>query len=71
MEIKKTYHLKKKRYRILFISTYLNYFVNNHPSFNRMYEILNFFHRHEDFDVVVLQPRKEVHLENLVIMQMF
>lgn len=50
---------KFSKYNVLFISTNLNYFIENNPSSQRMYKILNYFHRHKDFNVIVLQPKKD------------
>lgn len=54
---------KNKKYTILFICTYLNYFNDNHASFNRMYHNLIYFHKHKNFNVIVLQPNRDLHLE--------
>ncbi|KKM78211.1 hypothetical protein LCGC14_1362300 [marine sediment metagenome] len=53
----------KGRYNILFISTNFNYFVENNASFNRMYNNLIYFHKHKDFNVTVLQPKREKSFE--------
>lgn len=59
MEIK-----KNKKFNILFVSHECNYFVDNNASFFRMHQNLSYFHRHKDFNVVVLQPDDEKEKEN-------
>ncbi|MFX1257029.1 MAG: glycosyltransferase [Promethearchaeota archaeon] len=54
-----------KKYNLLFISTDFNYFIDNNASFNRMYNNLIYFHRHPDFNVIVLQPARDRDKENL------
>ena len=49
----------KKKYTILFIATFLNYFLENNASFRRMYNNLIYFYNHEDFNVIVLQPNRD------------
>ena len=55
---------KKKKYNILFIATYQNYFVTDHANFSRMYKNLIFFHNNVKFNVVVLQPERDRLKEN-------
>ena len=57
----------RKKYNILFISSDWNYFVNNNASFSRMYNILLYFHNHEDFNVFVLQPDKDKKSEDFAL----
>jgi len=45
-------------FNILFISSDDNYFVENTPSFYRMYKNLHHFYKHQDYNVIVLQPRR-------------
>ena len=45
-----------KMLNILFVATDKSYYVDEHTTFNRMYRILNYFHKHKDFNVFVLQP---------------
>ncbi|MFX1392246.1 MAG: glycosyltransferase family 4 protein [Promethearchaeota archaeon] len=43
----------------MFITHEENYFVDDTPSFYRMYTNLMYFHNHEDFNVIVLQNDRE------------
>lgn len=56
--------INKKIYNILFISHSDNYFINTTPSFYRMYKNLIFFHKHPNYNVIVLQPKRENRFEN-------
>lgn len=57
--------MKKKRiFNLLFISHECNYFIDNSASFYRMYLNLLYFHQHEDFRVLVLQPKKDKRFED-------
>lgn len=51
-------NLKNKKFNILFISSDDNYFVENTPSFYRMYKNLHHFYKHQDYNVIVLQPSR-------------
>ncbi|MFX1396102.1 MAG: glycosyltransferase family 4 protein [Promethearchaeota archaeon] len=53
--------MKKK---ILFISSQYNYFVTKSSSFHRMYNNLVGLQKTKEFDVVVLQPHYEKHIED-------
>lgn len=55
---------KTKKLNILFISSTDNYFIENTPSFYRMYKHLLLFHEHENYNVVVLQPKRGKKQEN-------
>ncbi|MFX1311077.1 MAG: glycosyltransferase family 4 protein [Promethearchaeota archaeon] len=54
---------KFRKKNILFISNDFNYFIDNNGSFYRMYQILSYFHKHKDFNVIVLQTNREKELE--------
>lgn len=60
-----------KKYNILFIATYQNNFVVNHANFNRMYNHLIYFKNHEDFNVIVLQPKKDLDIEKISLKKDF
>ncbi len=55
----------RKKINILFISNFDNYFVDNTPSFYRMYKNLIYFYDLSDFNVIVLQPLKDKKKENI------
>ncbi len=59
--------MQHKKYNILFISANLNYFTDNHASFSRMYNNLIYFHKHDNFDVYVLQPKDYKERENQIL----
>ena len=48
---------RTQKRNILFISSDDNYFVKDTPSFYRMYKNLSFFHKNNDYNVIVLQPK--------------
>lgn len=48
--------ISRKRLNILFVATDKSYFVDEHTTFTRMYNVLRYFHNHKDFNVFVLQP---------------
>ncbi len=63
--LKNIKNIKKenKKYNLLFISSDSNYFIDTTASFYRMYQNLIHFHDSDAFNVFVLQPDDNRHLE--------
>ncbi len=55
---------KNKILNILFVSSTDNYFIEDTPSFYRIYKNLLLFHEHKNYKVVVLQPKRGKKKEN-------